>query len=152
MSDRPATMTQVAPFPTMLADLVETFRYRPGWRFWLGHMDRGQGSEGLTLDIITAAVNSYHVNICETCHSAVTDYRVHHYMIVPAASYNRRSWRRWLLEQCFLVEQHEACEFADFGGDRPFAPNHGPGNDPYLLVEVGTDLDRRTSFRGEVHP
>ena len=26
------------------------------------------------------------------------------------------------------------------------------GNDPYLIREVGTDLDRRTSFRGEVNP
>ncbi len=26
-----------------------------------------------------------------------------------------------------------------------------PGNDPYLVREIGTDLDRRTSFRGEVN-
>lgn len=151
MADLPAAMTQIAPYPVELHELVESFHYRPGWKFWLGHMDRGQGSEGLTLDIISCAVNSYHPQICEACFSAITNYHVHHYMIVPAASYNRRSWRRWLFEQCALVERHEAAEFADFGEEgRVYAPNHGPGNDPYLLVEIGTDLDRRTSFRGEV--
>lgn len=35
---------------------------------------------------------------------------------------------------------------------RPYAPSHGPGNDPYLVRELGTDIDRRTSFRGELNP
>jgi hypothetical protein len=28
---------------------------------------------------------------------------------------------------------------------------HGPGNDPYMVREVGTELDVKTSFRGEVN-
>jgi hypothetical protein len=65
-----------------------------------------------------------------------------------------------------LVERHEACEFLRFHVDeagnltddqdsgyaeRPWSPSHGPGNDPYLIREIGTDLDRRTSFRGDVN-
>jgi hypothetical protein len=34
--------------------------------------------------------------------------------------------------------------------ERPLAPCHGPGWDPYLVTVERTGLDRRTSFRGEV--
>ena len=34
---------------------------------------------------------------------------------------------------------------------KPYAPSHGPGNDPYLIRETGTDADQRTSFRGELN-
>lgn len=138
-------MTQAAPFPSELAALVDGLHYRPGWQFILDHLDRGQGSEGLTLDIITKGYNSYHPEHGET-------YRVHHYMPVPPAAYNRQSWQRWLFEQCLLVERHEACEFFAIDGERPYAPNHGPGWDPYIVTDLTTDLDRRTSFRGEVNP
>jgi hypothetical protein len=74
--------------------------------------------------------------------------RVNHYLIVPAASYDERSWRRWLLDQVLLVESHEACEFFQIDGQRPFAPNHGPGRDPYTILELGTVEDAETSFRG----
>ena len=90
-----------------------------------------------------------------------------HYMPVPPAAFDRRSWRRWLFEQLLLVERHEACEFFRFEYDtpnqigterlgtnhhveRPYAPHHGPGNDPYIVFEHGLDVDVRTSFRGEV--
>lgn len=105
---------------------------------------------GLTLDIITRGYDSYHPERGET-------YGVHHYRIVPPATYNRQSWRRWLLDQCLAVEQHEACEFFAVEQDdgtleRPFAPNHGPGADPYRIVEYETDQARRTSFRGTLNP
>lgn len=31
---------------------------------------------------------------------------------------------------------------------RPYAPSHGPGNDPYLIREIGTVEDVETSFLG----
>lgn len=34
---------------------------------------------------------------------------------------------------------------------RPFAPTHGPGDDPYVVHEYADDVQRRTSFRGEVN-
>jgi len=134
---------QTAPDPTILFDLVERLSYRPGWTFHLSDIDRGQGSEGLTLDIVTEGYNSYHPERGET-------YRVHHYMPVPPANFDERSWRRWLFEQLLLVERHEACEFFKLDGERPYAPHHGPGNDPYIVFEHGTDDDVRMSSRGDV--
>jgi len=152
-------MTQTAPFPTELAEMVDRLAYRPGWTFTLSHLDRDQGSEGLTLDITTKGYNSYHPERGE-------NYCVHHYMPVPPAAYNRQSWTRWLFEQLLLVERHEACEFfrfeyegdyvlrdgthSDRHVDRPYAPNHGPGWDPYIITELTTELDRRTRFTGKV--
>ena len=140
-------MRQTAPHPTVLHSLVSHLEYRPGWAFSLEDIDRGQGSEGLTFIIVTRGYNSYHVDRGES-------YCVHHYMPVPPAAYDERSWRRWLFEQLLLVERHECMEFFAFrnGGNaiRPYAPSHGPGNDPYIVRELGDDVDQRTSFRGEV--
>jgi hypothetical protein len=136
-------MRQEAPYPAELDSLVGSLTYKDGWSFLLRELDRGQGSKGLTLVITVTTVNSY------PPHEPL---RVAHYMPVPPAAYDERSWQRWLFEQILLVERHEACEFFTLDGDKPYAPSHGPGNDPYLVREVGTDLDRRTSFRGEVNP
>jgi hypothetical protein len=142
-------MRQTAPDPEALAYLVERLSYRPGWAFKLADIDRGQGSEGLTLIITTRGYDSYHSDRGE-------NYRVNHYMLVPPAAFDNRSWQRWLFEQCLLVERHECMEFFaihDSPGSehsvRPYAPSHGPGNDPYLVREVGTAEDVETSFRGE---
>jgi hypothetical protein len=145
-------MRQLAPFPHELADLVERVVYRPGWKIALESLDRGQGSVGLTLVITTLGYDSYHPDRGES-------YRVNHYFPVPPAAYDARSWQRWLFEQFLLVERHETMEFfaiADSPGSehrvRPYAPSHGPGNDPYLVRELGTEEDQRTSFRGTVDP
>jgi hypothetical protein len=134
--------SQKAPFPDELDDLVKNMNYRPGWKFELEHMDRGQGSEGLTFKILSLGYDSYHPDRGET-------YRVWHYMLVPPAAFDRRAWQRWILEQLLLVEQHEACEFFQIGDKRPFAPNHGPGRDPYTVLELGTVDDAETRFTGE---
>lgn len=134
---------QEAPFPSDLHDLVEKFSYKKNWQVTLEVVDRGQGSIGLTLCILIETPNSYN-------HDQTR--RVMHYMVVPAASYNRQSWQRWLLDQVLLVERHEACEFFEIDGVKVFAPNHGPGFDPYTIFEVTTDEDRRTAFTGKVNP
>jgi hypothetical protein len=135
-------MRQVAPDPDVLYELVKRIEYRPGWSFHLADLDRGQGSEGLTLIIQAVVPDSYNPR----------DIRISHYMPVPPASFNEQSWRRWLLEQIILVETHEACEFLKFDGERPYAPHHGHGEDPYVIFEVGTEEAVRTSFRNEVKP
>lgn len=135
-------LRQEAPYPEVLETLVGRLRYKAGWRFWLAGLDRGQGSRGLTMVIHITVPDSYHPD--ETI-------SVNHYMLVPPAAYDLRSWRRWLLDQILLVERHEAVEFFTIDGEKPYAPSHGPGNDPYLVREVGTDEDRRTSFRGELN-
>jgi hypothetical protein len=135
-------MRQEAPYPDALEELVGGLEYKAGWVFRLyPDLNRGQGSSGMTLVITITGPDSYHpekqISVC-------------HYMLVPPAAFDVRSWRRWLFDQILLVERHEACEFFSIDGDKPYAPSHGPGNDPYLVREIGTDEDRRTSFRGEV--
>lgn len=159
-----STMVQVAPWPTELEDLVRAFRYKPGWSFRLvSDLERDFEREdterencigrGTTLVITSLTYNSYR----DYTRDQPPDYRVNHYKIVPAATFNRRSWRRWLLDMCIEVEIHEACEFARFVDDndhteRPWAPHHGPGENPYVISEMGTETDVRTSFRGEMNP
>lgn len=133
---------QVAPYPDELAELVEKLTYRPGWFFRLEHTDRGQGSQGLTLCIIAGTINSYDFDEPK---------QIMHYMPVPPAAYQYGSWRRWLFEQIHQVELHECMEFFTIDGEKPYAPNHGPGEDPYTVKEIGTELGQRTSFRGDLN-
>lgn len=135
---------QKAPYPIILESLIKRLKYRPGWTCRLySALDRGQGSEGLTLVITTRGYDSFNPEDGE-------NYRVNHYMPVPPAAYDERSWRRWLLEQFLLVERHECMEFFVIDGKRPYAPHHGPGNDCYAIFEHGTDEDRRTMYTGKV--
>jgi hypothetical protein len=134
--------TQTAPYPDELASLIDGLTYKARWQFSLEELDRGQGSAGLTLCILITTPDSYHPKEIR---------RVMHYFPVPPAAYDVRSWRRWLFEQVLLVETHEAMEFFTIDGEKPYAPSHGPGNDPYLIREIGTEIDRRTSFRGELN-
>jgi len=132
-------MEQRAPYPVILEKLVWACKYRSGWKFVLNHEDRGQGSIGLTLNIIIKCQDTYHPE---------TPILIRHSHIVPAAAYDERSWRRWLFERILEVERHEAAEFFQIGGMRPYAPNHGPGNDPYIIFEEGTLQEKRTSYLG----
>jgi hypothetical protein len=124
------TMAQVAPYPHELERLVGELTYKPGFEFVLGSLDRGQGSEGLTLTIKATVLNSL----------ANQPIAVRHLFIVPAASYNRQSWQRWLLDRILDVETHEACEFFRVDGERVYAPHHSEGEDPYTIFEIG-DLE-----------
>jgi hypothetical protein len=100
----------------------------------------GSSSTSLTLIIFISCVDTYHPE---------RKIRIYHYMLVPPASYNEPSWQRWLLDQILLVERHEACEFFQIAGKRPYAPHHGPGNDPYIIFDHGSIQDARTSYLGE---
>lgn len=133
--------TQTAPYPDDLASLVSHLTYKAGWEFDLNSLDRGQGSVGLTLCIRIETPDSYHPERLRA---------VMHYFPVPPAAYVTGSWQRWLLEQVLMVERHEAMEFFTVDGVKPYAPNHGPGQDPYSIKELTTDTDRRTSYLGEL--
>jgi hypothetical protein len=147
--DEDTENAQLAPWPTDLADLVLRCEYREGWDVILRNEIRdpadthGVESRGLTLTIITSTVNSY------PPHERM---RVRHLFAVPPATYNRESWRWWLFERFLAVERHEAMEFFTIDGEKPFAPLHGPGEDPYRVTQLTTEEARRTSFRGERNP
>ena len=146
-------MRQYAPYPHALKELVDKCQYRR-WVVDLVDIERdpadthGHSAGGLTLRITTLGYNAYRVGGGE-------NYRVNHYFIVPAATYNRASWVRWLFERFLEVERHEAMEFfriagSDWPNERPFAPTHGPGDDPYIVHEFATERQAAMDFRGEV--
>jgi hypothetical protein len=152
----PRVMRQVAPYPDDLADVVARLRYRQhlGWRVWLDDdLQRdppdthGGESRGMTLVVQRYGPDSYH-------HDRMM--RVNHYFPVPPATFDRDTWTRWVFDTLGLVDDHERMEdfaLATPDGEaetRPFAPNHGPGRNPYVVHEYAADTDRRTSFRGEV--
>lgn len=115
----------------ILTELVSEVAYKPGWSFelWDGER-RGEhyvGSTGLTLSIRAQVPNS----------TAEGTVGVHHIMPVPPATWRRRTWQRWVLDQILLVERHEAMEFYRVGSRTPFFPAHGSGADPYEIREVG---------------
>jgi hypothetical protein len=144
-------MRQVAPYPAALAALVRDLRYREqqGWRVWLDNdcqrdkPGRHAGeSRGMTLIVQRCGPDSYHPDQVIA---------VSHFFPVPAATYDERSWRRWLFDRLGDVDTHERMEDFVISGERPYAPSHGPGNDPYLVRELSTREDRRTSFRGDLN-
>jgi hypothetical protein len=132
--------SNIAPYPDALHDIVEKLEYRKGYHFELEHLDRGQGSEGLTFKVLSDQFDTYNPE---------SRLRVWHFFPVPAAAYNRQSWLRWVLDRLVEIETHEACEFMVVDGQRPFAPNHGPGWDPYTIRELNDPEAAETSFRGE---
>jgi hypothetical protein len=136
------TASQEFPYPVILDEMVKSIAYKHGWRFRLEHVQRDEDSGGLTLVITIHTPDSYHP---ESKRSVV-----HYFPVIPA-TYGEPSWRRWLFEQILLVETHEAMEFYMIDGFRPFAPNHSPGHSPYSIVQMTTDEERRTSFRGELN-
>jgi hypothetical protein len=138
------TMSQVAPHPAILEKLIKNLHYKEGWQFILEDCDRGQGSKGLTLIIRITCPDSYYPDPGHDRYISVL-----HYMIVPPAAYDERSWTRWLFDQVLLVEQHEACEFFIIDNKRPYAPHHGPGNNPYTIFDHGTQEDAQTTFQGK---
>ncbi len=121
----------------VLAGLVSRVKCKPGWTFQLLQED------GLRLVICVPGPNS---------RMPEQHFTLAHYFPVPEATYNLKSWRRWVFEMCRRVEDHELGEWFLVDGDRPFAPLHGPGCDPYMVREVSTDEEARTDQRGHVAP
>jgi hypothetical protein len=131
-----------APYPSDLAAVVDGLAYRPGWRFRLSDIDRGQGSEGLTFIVTSVGYDTY-------APEKGRNYGVYHYFPVPPAAFNRQSWEEWVLDCLLKIESHEACEFLQIDGKRPFAPVHAPGHDPYTVRRVSRIEDAETTYRGE---
>jgi hypothetical protein len=69
---------------------------------------------------------------------------------VPFASFNKLTWRRWLFNRCRASMDHEMGEMVRWGDLRPFAPTHGPGEDPYTVREYRDPIDALTTQSGMV--
>lgn len=94
--------------------------YRPGWRFRFG----GPGGRFLC------------VFACTPDSTAPDRERVtQHMWELPAGLVeDRQDFARWAFARLLEVERHEAAEFFQIDGHRPFWPAHGDG-DPYAPAE-----------------
>jgi hypothetical protein len=122
-------------FDTLIL-LVEKIKCKPGWSF------KTTTEDGFLLLVIT--VNGH------DSYNAENRLRVNHYYPVPEATYNEKSWLRWIFERCRGVENHELGEWFTIDGRRPFAPLHGPGEDPYTVHEYRDPIDAQTIQDGSV--
>jgi hypothetical protein len=122
-------------FPTLSA-VVSKVQCKPGWTFYLV-----EDHDPLRLVITVPGFDSYHPDKRLT---------VSHFFPVPTATYNEKTWRRWIFEMCRRVENHELGEWFQVEGIRPFAPLHGPGEDPYTVHEFRDEVDAQTTQDGSV--
>lgn len=122
----------------ILADIVRNTKCKPGWSFRLANED---GAKRLVITI--RGVNNYDHD---------QEYTVSHWHPCPVCTYNAKSWRRWIFEQCIRTMNHEIGESLRFGTEeyRPFAPMHGPGEDPYTVHEWRPESDALTIQDGSL--
>jgi hypothetical protein len=121
---------------SILRDLVAKVTCKRGWGFRLFN-------ENGALRLVIAVTGPDAANVGH-------DITISHFFPVPTATYNEKTWRRWMFERCRGVENHELGEWFRVDGERPFAPLHGPGEDPYIVHEFRDDIDRRTRQDGVV--
>ncbi len=133
---------QTAPFPQALADIVAALDYRPGWRFRLLDIERDPGCAGLTFEVLSDTMDTYNPEQRRP---------ILHYFPVPPATYNRESWLEWVRDRLIEIETHEACEYMQVAGKRPFAPGHAPGWNPYAIRTVISAEAAETDFKGVRH-
>lgn len=128
----------------VLRGLVELATCKPGWAFRLAYEDDSVRMEKgpLRLHIFVSGPDSQ-----DPGGDVGT---IIHVFPVPTATYNLKTWRRWIFECCRRVENHELGEWFKVDGLRPFPPLHGPGEDPYTIHEFRDEIDARTLQGGNV--
>lgn len=122
----------------ILEKVVRQVQCLPGWHFRLKEEDGA-----VRLVIRVAGYDS-------AIPAELRPYTVDHFFPAPQAEYNEKSWRRWVFECCRRVMNHEIGEWMRFGAERPFAPMHGPGEDPYTVHEIRTEIDALTTQDGSI--
>lgn len=96
--------------------MIEGLAYKPGWTFKLG----GPGGRKLCIFATTPDSQAPGRTRC-----------TQHQFEIPAAGITAR----WVFDCVLLAELHEAGEFFEVDGFRPFYPNHQDEGSPYELVE-----------------
>lgn len=120
----------------ILRTLVDRVECKPGWSF------RIVNQEGfLSLVITIEGTDTY---------KRAKELWVSHWYPVPEATYNEQSWLRWIFERCRGVENHELGEWFKIDNRRPFAPCHGPGEDPYVLHDYRDKRDAQILQDGSI--
>ena len=123
----------------ILKEVVETLKGPPNWCY---HLEQNE-YDVLHLVIILNTVSNY---------DPEKPFAVGHWRPVPIATYNKKTWQRWIYEESIRVMHHELGEGLVFDGKRPFAPCHGPGWCPYHVHDNVTDEERRTMQDGSIRP
>ena len=94
---------------------IANLRYKPGWSFRVG------GPRNRFLCIFALTPDAHHPERNRT---------TQHMFEMPDTV-----TERWAFDQILLAELHEAGEFFQDGGRRPFYPNHQDEGSPYELVD-----------------
>ena len=121
----------------ILRKLVAEVKYKPGYKFRIIEED---GALRLVISDM----------YCKNAYNPDESFPLSHYHPVPIATYNEKTWKRWIYEQCRRVENHEIGEWLRWGEERPFAPLHGPGEDPYTVHEYRDESDARVTQDGSM--
>lgn len=100
------------------AELVGSLGYKPGWTFKLG------GPLGRFLCVFATTADS--------CGPGA---RCTQHMFEIPDGLDDRQFYRWVFDRLLDCERHEAGEFFNVGGVRPFFPHHQDEGSPYELVE-----------------
>lgn len=102
-----------------LTGLVASLRYKPGWTFKIAGPLNG------SLCVYATTPNSQRPGERTTQHQ----------FVIPDFELDGRTPIRWLFDCLLLCELHEAGEFFQVAGERPFYPHHQDEGSPYVLVE-----------------
>lgn len=119
----------------ILRKVIAEVKGKPGWQFSL--IDDDEGFRLIISDML-----------CKDAYNPEKSFPLSHYFPIPVTTWNEACWRRWVHTCCMGVETHEVGEWLRWGDERPFAPLHGPGEDPYVVHEFRDDTDRRTNQFG----
>jgi hypothetical protein len=122
----------------ILAHIVKTLKGPPEWAFKLVDED---GAKRFVVTIYT-----------KSNYDQEKDFAVSHFHPVPIATYNEKSWQRWVFDHCLRTMHHELGEALVFDGKRPFGPCHGPGFNPYDIHDNVTPEEKRIMQDGSIRP
>ena len=111
----------------MLAAMVASIRYKPGWVFKIG------GPRGRYLCVFATTPDSHRPERSRT---------TQHMFEIPEDLVDDDRFVRWVFDQLLLCELHEAGEFFEVAGRRPFYPHHQDEGSPYELVERSKEKPR----------
>lgn len=116
-----------------LSDAVQSLRYRPGWTFTLVTADADIASLGLATAESQSGTCIYwplpdvevvlfiSLKTLDANHPE-NELTILHQFDVP--SKGKWVWERWLFDRIMDVELHEAMEFYEVNGVRPYYPDH----------------------------
>ena len=131
-------MTQHAQTWDELERFLKTFTYVDGSRSKLVRFDADNYA---VLYLMIPAPNSYRGEPGNRPMRYTT-----HERLVPCATYNYQTWRRWVYEFARAIALHEVDEWFKDDGERIFAPHHGAGEDPYVSWHTRPDREHQVSL------